>query len=254
MKTSNSCKLQWRRGWREFFGPSTHRYGARESENRSSKEWQTIGPQLLMKRFAESGQVSRKPTQTLGFQLVLFLALGLTLRWLRERTRTRADVDNRLRHAQLVFEHPWAMAVLITAVLTIPLDPLAPRSAGLVAAVFIAVATLRIVQRYLPPANDPVCLGTGGSVHSRSVSRPAGYDAHTRSLRLPGRDDRRTRLVDLDAASKPNRQTPRGAATSSLLPAALRGDERGCRPCDVSNLVPIWLAGATSPCCWGTAS
>ncbi len=115
-------------------------------------EWQTIGPQLLWKRLEESGQVSRKPTQTLGFQLVLFLALGLTLRWLRSRTRTRAEVDNRLRHAQLVFEHPWAMAVLITAALTIPLDPLAPRTAGLVAALFMAVATLRIVQRYLPPA------------------------------------------------------------------------------------------------------
>ena len=44
------------------------------------------------------------------------------------------------------------MAVLITAALTIPLDPIAPRSAGLVAAVFIAVATLRIIQRFLPPA------------------------------------------------------------------------------------------------------
>ncbi len=64
----------------------------------------------------------------------------------------KADAENRLRHAQLVFEHPWAMAVLITAALTIPLDPLAPRSAGLVAAMFMAVATLRIIQRYLPPA------------------------------------------------------------------------------------------------------
>ncbi len=125
------------------------------------QEWQTIGPQLFRKRTEQSGQVLRKPAQTLGFQIVLFLALGLTLRWLRQRTRTRADVDNRLRHAQLVFEHPWAMAVLITAALTIPLDPLAPRSAGLVAAVFIAVATLRIVQRYLPP---PMILFTWGLV------------------------------------------------------------------------------------------
>ena len=115
------------------------------------QEWQTVGPQLLMKRFEESVRVSRKPMQTLGFQLVLFLALGLTLLWLRQRTRKRADADSRLRHAQLVFEHPWAMAVLITTVLTVSLDPLAPNSAGVIAAAFIAVATLRIVQRYLPP-------------------------------------------------------------------------------------------------------
>ena len=43
------------------------------------------------------------------------------------------------------------MAVLTTAVLTTPLDPLAPRSIGFFAAVFMAVATLRIIQRYLPP-------------------------------------------------------------------------------------------------------
>lgn len=115
------------------------------------QEWQTVGPQLLIKRFEESVQVARKPTQAFGFQLVLFLALGLTLRWLRQRTRKRADADSRLRHAQLVFEHPWAMAVLIATVLTVSLDPLAPSSAGVVAAAFIAVATLRIVQRYLPP-------------------------------------------------------------------------------------------------------
>ena len=115
------------------------------------KEWQTIGPQILMKRFEATGQVLRKPTQTLGFQLVLFLIIGLTLRWLRKRTRTRADIDNCLQRAQLVFEHPWAMAVLTTTVLTIPLDPSSPRTAGFIAAVFIAVATLRIVQRYLPP-------------------------------------------------------------------------------------------------------
>jgi potassium-dependent mechanosensitive channel len=37
------------------------------------KEWQTIGPQLLIKRFKESRQILRKPTQTRSFQLVLFL-------------------------------------------------------------------------------------------------------------------------------------------------------------------------------------
>lgn len=116
------------------------------------REWQSIGPQLLVKRFEESGQVSGKPGQTLRLQLALFLILGLTFRWLRRRTRLKADADNRLQHAQLVFEHPWAMAVMITAVLTVPLDPLAPRTAGIVVAVFMALATLRIVQRFLPAA------------------------------------------------------------------------------------------------------
>ncbi|XZE53543.1 mechanosensitive ion channel domain-containing protein [Planctomycetaceae bacterium SH139] len=115
------------------------------------QEWQSIGPAFFKKPFEKRGQVARNPTETLGFQLVLFLAFGFALRWLRKRTRTRAESDNRLQHAQLVFEHPWAMAVLITTALTIPLDPTSPRSAGLVAAVFITLATLRIVQRYLPP-------------------------------------------------------------------------------------------------------
>lgn len=116
------------------------------------KEWQTVSATIVLRRLEEDGQLPQKPTQMLGFQLVLFLALGLSLGWLRDRTRARAQDDARVRSAQLVFEHPWAMAVLITAVLTVPLDPLSPRSVGLVAAVFIAVATLRIVQRYLPPA------------------------------------------------------------------------------------------------------
>ena len=47
------------------------------------EELQAIGPQFVMKRFEESGQALRKPTQTIGFQLLLFLALGLSLRWLR---------------------------------------------------------------------------------------------------------------------------------------------------------------------------
>jgi potassium-dependent mechanosensitive channel len=89
------------------------------------KEWQTVGPQIVLEWVEENGQVSREPSQTLGFQLVLFVALGLSLRWLRDRTRVKAQDDNRVRSAQLVFEHPWAMAVLLTTVLTVPLDPLA---------------------------------------------------------------------------------------------------------------------------------
>ena len=116
------------------------------------KEWQTGGPRHFLKRFDENWQDSRRRPQTLGFQLALLVALALSFRWLRDRTRARADDDDHLRHAQLVFEHPWAMAVLMTVVLTVPLHPLAPRSAGVIAAALIAVATLRIVQRFLLPA------------------------------------------------------------------------------------------------------
>ena len=115
------------------------------------KEWQTGGPHFL-KRFDEKVQDLLGRPQTLGFQLALFVALALSLRWLRDRTRAKAGDDDHLRHAQLVFEHPWAMAVLMTFVLTVPLHPLAPRTAGPIAAALIAVATLRIVQRFLPPA------------------------------------------------------------------------------------------------------
>ena len=123
------------------------------------KEWQTVGPRHFLKRFDENVQDSLGRPQTLGFQLALFVALALSLRWLRDRTRARAGDDDHLRHAQLVFEHPWAMAVLMTAVLTVPLHPLAPRTAGPIAAALMAVATLRIVQRFLPPAMAPLAWG-----------------------------------------------------------------------------------------------
>jgi small-conductance mechanosensitive channel len=115
-------------------------------------EWQNVGPQLSWKRFVENRQLSWRPTEMFGFQLVLFVALALGLLWLRARTRARTEDEDRLRHAQLVFEHPWAIALLITVFLTVPLDPIGSRSMGLLAAAAIAVATLRIVQRYLPPA------------------------------------------------------------------------------------------------------
>lgn len=114
-------------------------------------EWQTDGSHFL-KRLDEKVQDLLGRPQTLGFQLPLFVALALSLRWLRDRIRAKAGDDDDLRHAQLVFEYPWAMAVLMTLVLTVPLHPLAPRTAGPLAAALIAVATLRIVQCFLPPA------------------------------------------------------------------------------------------------------
>ncbi|WP_298863215.1 mechanosensitive ion channel domain-containing protein [uncultured Gimesia sp.] len=121
------------------------------------KEWQTLGPQQLLQRFNEN----RQDTRTLGFQVILFVALGLGLRWLRNRTRARiVNVQHqRQAHAQLVFEHPWAMSVLITATLTIPLHPTSPRTAGLIAAAIMAIATIRIVLRFMPSAMAPLVWG-----------------------------------------------------------------------------------------------
>jgi small-conductance mechanosensitive channel len=121
------------------------------------KEWQTLGPQQLLQRFNEN----RQDTRTLGFQVILFVALGLSLRWLRNRTRARiVDVQHRRQtHAQLVFEHPWAMSVLITATLTIPLHVTSPRTTGLIAAAIMAIAAIRIILRFIPSAMAPLVWG-----------------------------------------------------------------------------------------------
>jgi small-conductance mechanosensitive channel len=122
-------------------------------------EWQTVATRQFLNRFNPSGEDSRDRVETLGLQLILLVGLGLGLRWVRNRTRGRVDDDSLLRHAQLVFEHPWAMAVLTTAVLAFPFHPMAPRSTGPIAAVLIAVATLRIVLRFLPSALAPLPWG-----------------------------------------------------------------------------------------------
>ncbi len=113
------------------------------------KEWQHFEPKSLLQRLDENGQFSRATPEFLGFQFVLLLSVALSLRLLRNRTRARADDDDRLRHAQLVFDHPWAMALLIVVFITVPLTS---HRMGILAAGAVAVATLRIVRRYLPPA------------------------------------------------------------------------------------------------------
>ncbi|WP_231756498.1 mechanosensitive ion channel domain-containing protein [Lignipirellula cremea] len=115
-------------------------------------EWQTVGLRQFLKRFDLSGQDSRRRAETLGLQFILLVGLGLMLRWVRNRTRARAEDDSQLRHAQLVFEHPWAMAVLMTGFFAFPIHTMGPRSAGPLAAALIAAATLRIVLRFLPSA------------------------------------------------------------------------------------------------------
>lgn len=120
-------------------------------------ELQNIDLRYIYERLTED----IKNTHRISFQFILFVALGLSLRWLRDRTRAKVNNLNNRRHvhAQLVFGHPWSMALLITALFTIPLHPTAPRSVGVIAAVLIVVASLRIVLRFLPTVMAPLAWG-----------------------------------------------------------------------------------------------
>jgi potassium efflux system protein len=123
------------------------------------KEWKAGEPQQFLQWLQESGQYVREQGHMLGFQLALFVALGLGLRALRDRARARAEDDYNLRDAKEVFERPWAMALLIALILTAWQHPLAPLGAGLVPAVLAAAAVLRIGRRFLVPALAPLTLG-----------------------------------------------------------------------------------------------
>jgi hypothetical protein len=115
------------------------------------KEWKAGGPQQFLQWLQQSGQYVREQGHMLGFQLALFIALGLGLRALRDRARAGAEDDYNLRDAKEVFERPWAMALLIAIILTAWQHPLAPREAGLVPAVLAAGAVLQIGRRFLVP-------------------------------------------------------------------------------------------------------
>jgi len=123
------------------------------------KEWKAGGPRQFLQYLQQSGQYVREQGHMLGFQLALFVALGLGLRALRNRVRAVAEDDYNLRDAKEVFERPWAMALLIAFILTAWQHPLAPRGAGLVPAVLSAGAVLRIGRRFLVPAMAPLAWG-----------------------------------------------------------------------------------------------
>lgn len=108
--------------------------------------------QQFLQGFQATGQYAREQVRTFGFQIVLFVALVLLLRTLRDRTRARAEDDYDLRDAKEVFEFPWAMALLIALILTTPLHPGAPRGTGLAPAILSVVAASFIGRRFLLPA------------------------------------------------------------------------------------------------------
>jgi small-conductance mechanosensitive channel len=123
-------------------------------------EWEGgRGPQQVSRWLLEGGQYAREQWRTLGVQFALFVALLLGLRSLRDRARAWAEEDYNLRDAKQVFEQPWAMALLITVLLTAPMHVLAPRSVGFVAAGFIAVAVTWIGRRFLVYAWAPLTWG-----------------------------------------------------------------------------------------------
>lgn len=85
------------------------------------------------------------------------MALGSSLRALRSRAREKKQ-DYDLGDAEKVFEHPWAMALVIVLFLTNPLHPGA-RYAGALPALAIAFAGVRIALSFLVSAMAPLAWG-----------------------------------------------------------------------------------------------
>jgi small-conductance mechanosensitive channel len=123
------------------------------------QEWGAVGTESFSRRLQEGGQYAREQARMLGFQLALFIVLGLVMRSLRARARARTQDDYDLGDAEKVFERPWAIALVMALLLSSPLHPLAPRYAGVFAAVLIIVAVVRIGRRFLAPAMAPLAWG-----------------------------------------------------------------------------------------------
>ncbi len=123
------------------------------------QEWEAVGAESFVQPLQEARRYTREQARTLGFQLALFVVLGLVMRSLRDRARARAKDEYDLRDAEKVFERPWAIALVIALLLTNPLHPLAPRYSGAFTAVLIYLAVVRIGRRFLVPAMAPLAWG-----------------------------------------------------------------------------------------------
>jgi potassium-dependent mechanosensitive channel len=122
------------------------------------EEWKVVGTQAFLERLKAGRHYARDQGRLLGIQLVLLVTLGLGLRALRDRAREKEEGYD-LGDAEKVFEHPWAMALVIVLFLTSPLHPLAPRYAEALPALGIAFAALRIGLSFLVPAMAPLAWG-----------------------------------------------------------------------------------------------
>ncbi len=123
------------------------------------EEWEAGVGQQILQRLQEGLRYVGENRRVVGFQIALFVALLLALRSIRARADARAVDDYSLREAKEVFALPWAMALLITLLVTTSLHPLAPRGGAFIAGEFVAVAALWIGRRFLVPAVAPLAWG-----------------------------------------------------------------------------------------------
>ena len=88
------------------------------------KEWAALEPGQFFHKLQKD---TSQQASLLSLQLLLFVILAFILYWLRSRVRTRqAESNYDLQNAREVFEVPLAMALLITASFTTPLQWLEP--------------------------------------------------------------------------------------------------------------------------------
>ena len=121
------------------------------------KEWIALAP---MKFFHRLQKDAGEQATLLRFQLLLFVTFAFILFWLRSRVRTtQAESNYDLHNAREVFELPLAMALLITASFTTPLQWLGTSSVSFIVIVLFGVAILAIIRRFLIPATAPLVWG-----------------------------------------------------------------------------------------------
>ena len=121
------------------------------------KEWTALEPQQLFYRLKKD-TINQAPL--LNFQLLLFVTLAFILYWLRSRVRTtKVNKNYDLQNAREVFEVPLAMALLITASFTTPLEWLGTTNVSFIVVSLCGVAILSIIGRFQLPIIAPLIWG-----------------------------------------------------------------------------------------------
>ena len=121
------------------------------------REWVALEPGQFFRKLQKD---TVEQASLLNFQLLIFVVLTFILYWLRLRVRTtKAESNYDLSSAKEVFEVPLAMALLITASFTTPLQWLGTNSISFIVVVLCSVAILSIIRRFLTPAVAPLVWG-----------------------------------------------------------------------------------------------